>query len=170
MKFTATIFRTDIYHLTTKSSDSMKFALTLETSIGVDKKVQIIHHLSNEMEAIFSNKHYGNDLVEILIHIICVAPEFDWFSKIRKPRFTTSRNYVKDGMVINIDRLFAYDLKLDFDLFRQQNDTENTHYLAKELISSLNNFDALPKKVKDFDKDRFKADMEHFFQTQELLD
>jgi hypothetical protein len=38
--------------------------------------------------------------------------------------------------------------------------------LASAILDSLSNLDALPRKVKDFDKERFKVDMKAFFDEQ----
>jgi hypothetical protein len=148
----------------------MKFAIVVEASEGVADKTQLIHILSNKLSDYFLDKDYGNDVREIFIKIISVAPEFEWFSTIRKPKYTSYRKYInRDGIEIIEDKSFSFDLKLDFEDFKNQSDDENRKMLASEIIKSLSNLDSLPKKVKDFDKERFKEDMKSFFDEQKLL-
>lgn len=148
----------------------MKFALAVETSEGIEDRVNIIVDMSNELNEYFSIKDYGNDLIRIVIGTICVSPEFEFFSKIRKPKYVAHRKYInQDGIEILEDKVFSFDLKLDYETFKNQSDEENKKMLASEIIDSLSNLDALPKKVKDFDKERFKNDMKAFFEEQKLL-
>lgn len=77
--------------------------------------------------------------------------------------YTTYRKYVREDIEFVEDRIFAYDIKLDFESFKNQTDEDNKKMLASEILDSLTKFDALPKKVKDFDKERFKEDMRMFF-------
>jgi len=143
----------------------MRFALTIETSVGVtDEKANLIINLSNELSEYFLNREYGNAVIKLLIGVICVAPEFEFFTKVRKPKYTSYRKYInQDGIEIIEDRIFCFDVKLDYEKFRSQKDEENRKILASEILGSLSNLDALPKKVKDFDKNRFKNDMRTFF-------
>lgn len=53
--------------------------------------------------------------------------------------------------------------------FINSSDEESNKILAKKILESLENLDKLPKKVKDFDKERFKQDIKHFFKEHDLL-
>jgi hypothetical protein len=147
----------------------MKFELTVEVSEGVADKTRLIHKLSGTLFAHFADKHYGNDVIQIYIRIICVAPEFDWFSTIRKPRYKFFGKHVRDGVEIVEDRVFSFSVKIDYETFKNQTDEENNKMLASKILGSLSNLDALPKKVKDFDKERFREDMRTFLEAQKLL-
>ncbi len=147
----------------------MKFALTIEVSVGVEDKTRLIVDLSNKLTEYFANRNYGNDVIRILIGMICVAPEFEWFSTIRKPRYKFYRKYKRDGIELIEDRDFTFDLKLDYESFKNQSDEENNKMLTSEILKSLSNLDKLPKKVKNFDKEKFKNDVEDFFKEQNLL-
>lgn len=147
----------------------MQFGLSVETSVGMAAgKTNVVYSLLEDIKSFLGNREYGADLQRIGILVICVAPEFDFFSKVRKPKYTTYRKYVREGIEFVEDRIFAYDIKLDFESFRNQSDYENKKMLASEILSSLTNLDALPKKVKDFDKERFKEDMRMFFREKKL--
>ena len=92
----------------------MKFALTIEASTGVSDKTNLIIGLSNRLSQYFSNKDYGEDIKQILIGVICVAPEFEWFSTIRKPRYKFYRKYIRDNSEIIEDRVFSFEVKIDY--------------------------------------------------------
>ena len=47
---------------------------------------------------------------------------------------------------------------------------ESKRIVAVEILKSLDNLDIIPKKVKDFDKERFKADMYNFFKENNLVE
>jgi hypothetical protein len=148
----------------------MRFALTIETSTGVSQnKTNLIILLSDKLSEFLLDKDYGNDLIQIYIRIICVAPEFDWFSTIRKPRYKFFGKHVRDGVEIVEDRVFSFSVKIDYETFKNQTDEENNKMLASKILGSLSNLDALPKKVKDFDKERFREDMRTFLEAQKLL-
>ena len=159
------IFRPEIRYL----DKIMKFAIVVEASEGVADKTKLIHHLSNLLCEHFSDKDYGDDVREILIGAICVSPEFEWFSKIRKPKYVFYRKYIRESVEIIEDRVFSFDIKIDHESFRSQSDGQNEKMLASEILESLSNLDVLPKKVKDFDKERFKEDMRIFFNERKLL-
>lgn len=147
----------------------MKLGVSVNVSIEVEDKTQIIHSLFNELEMNFSKKNYGKGLLQIIIEIVCLSPEFEEFFPLRKPKYIELKEYVTEGINIKDEKLFTYSLKIDFILFKNQTIQANKHLLALEILKSLSNLDALPKKVKDFDKERFKADMEAFFKEQNLL-
>ncbi len=147
----------------------MKFNIALETSIGVEDKTHLIIDLSNRLSNYFSVKDYGKDVIEIIIRIISVAPEFEWFSTIKKPKYKFYRKHTRDSVEIIEDRLFSFGVKVDYEKLKNQSDEQNEQMLALEILESLSNFDSLPKKVKGFDKERFRKDMKDFLKESALL-
>lgn len=146
----------------------MRFALTVEVSSEIAHKTQLINNLSNNLAEHFLDKDYGNEVIRILIHVICVAPEFEWFSIVRKPRYKFYRKYKRDGVEIIEDRDFMFDLKIEYESFKNQTDEENNKMLASELIKSLSNVEKLPKRVKDFGREKFREDVENFLTRKYL--
>lgn len=93
----------------------------------------------------------------------------DWF-KVRKPRYQAiSKVKMLDGNIKEQRGVFTYDVKLDFETFVSATEEGSRKILAIEILNSLFNLDALPKKVKDFDKERFKEDIEQFFKSEKLI-
>lgn len=56
----------------------MKIALTQETNLSLDK-IQDINNLSSSLQEHFKDLNYGEGVNQLLIGIICVKPEFDFF-------------------------------------------------------------------------------------------
>ncbi len=147
----------------------MDFSLTQESNLEGNKNIQLIE-FSNSLKEYFINKSYGEELNHFLIGIICVKPEFESFFKVRKPRYKAVDNIkLFDGGTTELIGVYGYDIKLNFEEFVSANEIESKKILAQEILNSLSNLDALPKKVKDFDKERFKADMEQFFKSEKLI-
>lgn len=150
----------------------MNFGITQEIDVQAGTKSDIVISLSESLGDFLSDIDYGNDIQNFFIGCICVMkrPGYeDWF-KVRKPRYQAiSKVKLLDGSVKQQKGVFTYDIKLDFEAFVSATDEESKRILALEILKSLSNLDALPKKVKDFDKEQFKTDIEQFFKSEKLI-
>lgn len=159
----------DTCHQETKYLDNMVFGITQDIDAEAESKSVLINSLSSLLKSYFSNKEYGKGIEHFFIGVICVKyrPGYeDWF-KVRKPKYkVVDKIKMPDGRVNELQGVYSYDIKLDFERFVNSSDDESEKLLASEILNSLSHLDALPKKVKDFDKERFKADMEAFFKEQ----
>ena len=141
----------------------MHFGISLELDSEVEKKISIIRSISRSLFEYFQMRDYGQDLQNITIGIICVLERKgfeDWF-KVRKPKyreFEKTRGLDKSSIIV--EPTFTYDIKLNAAYILKHDDTEIRKYFVSEIINSLSNLDYLPRKVKDFDKERFKIDLE----------
>lgn len=138
-------------------------------------KLSLIKKFSIFVEKFFSDKNYGDDLKSLrLIFILIKNREGyeEWF-KARKPKYTEHKVLgTFSGKKIEINKEFAIESRVDsdnYDNFLKATDEESRKILAQEILNSLSNLDALPKKVKDFDKEQFKADIEQFFKSEKLI-
>ncbi|GAA0875034.1 hypothetical protein GCM10009118_14420 [Wandonia haliotis] len=160
----------------------MNFSIALRIdafSMGEDmakKKSFIINDFSKQINAYIKVRDYGNDIYQYLVSIDVVNPSegYEHLYKDFKPKYTEYKALINkfSGDKMEIEKQFHYSIKITgelFDEFISTTETEGRKILAQELLKSLSNLDALPKKVKDFDKERFKADMEAFFKEQNLL-
>ncbi len=167
-----TSYKMDICHQEIKYLSKMNFGITQEIDAEASAKSNIIISFSESLEDFLANKDYGNDIRNFFIGCICVMerPGYeDWF-KVRKPRYQTiSKVKLLDGSIREQNGVFTYDIKLDFDMFVSATEEESKRILALEILNSLSNLDALPKKVKNFDKERFKSDIEAFFKSEKLI-
>ncbi|MFH7018679.1 Imm44 family immunity protein [Flavobacterium sp. FlaQc-47] len=140
----------------------MKFALALYTSAEIKKETRFLVHFSDDLEKSFNNKKYGNDLMEIVI--ICVSPVFEQFFKPRKPKYTKDKKHVKsEGFEYNIEKCLEFDLKLDFEIFKNSTEIEAKRYLSLEILKSLETIESMKSKIKDFDLLAFRKDLENYF-------
>jgi len=138
----------------------MKIALIGYYSIGVEKKATIFTNISEKLKRHFNGLNYGNDLEEILIGVICVAPEFEKFNQLRKPKYMEFRESVLNGINVVEKKVYTYEIMINYEEFCSNNDRNNTIYLVNELLYSLKILDNLPKKIKNFDKEKFINDFE----------
>lgn len=148
----------------------MKIALALYTSAELKKETRFLIDFSDDMERYFLEKKYGNDLIDIIIGVICVSAIFEHFFKIRKPMYTKEKKCIKsEGFEYYVGKCLEYDIKLDYDTFKQYSEIEAEQYLAKEIINSLSVFDIMKSKIKDFDSEGFKQDLESYFREKGLM-
>lgn len=147
----------------------MNFNISQETGLEGDKNLIVIT-LANELNKYFSSRDYGKSIQHYFIGLICVKPEFDTFFKIRKPKYKENEKVkLLSGDTKELKGVYSYDIKLNFQQFINSTEEQSKALLAREILKSLTNLNALPKKVKDFNKEQYKADMEHFFKEQQLI-
>lgn len=168
-----TTFRTDIYHLVTKSSDKMEFELRIVVSErDTNKMLKLLETVERFLNNSFVAKHeYGEAVKKIVIGFLLVKsrPGYEGWYIPKKPK------YIEDKIVISSINIQGEEhiIKTFFYQVRPTNQEieailASTNRQAIEMINgliydSLQNLEALPKKVKDFDKESFKADMRMFF-------
>lgn len=154
----------------------MKFAISIRIDQRANDKSRIVVSISEELKAFFRDKFYGEDIQDYSIGFTCVLPPegFEHLFKKKKPAYvddkTTKNRFT--GEPHRMFKLFLDSIDLDsteYADFVDSSDEESKKILAKKILESLENLDKLPKKVKDFDKERFKQDMEEFFRAQNLL-
>lgn len=148
----------------------MKISLAQYTSVEISKQVMFITSFSDELKKHFMNKDYGNDLKEIAIGVICVSIGFENFFKPRKPKYTKDVKKVEsEGFSYEIEKCLEYDVKLDFATFKNSTEEENRKLLAREILSSLSVLGGMKSKIKDFETEKFKADLENYFKEKGLV-
>ncbi|SRR5258707_3834903 len=146
----------------------MEFAITRESNLEGAKN-KIVQDLSDDLHAYFKQRNYGESIKSFIIHLICVKPEFDFFFKIRKPRYVDKKTEVRDGVTVEIIKHFGYDIKIAYEAFVSVSDEDSLKMLVREIVISLSHLDSFPKKVKGFDKEYFKSDLESFFKLKGLM-
>ncbi|MDN5215688.1 hypothetical protein QQ020_26660 [Fulvivirgaceae bacterium BMA12] len=147
----------------------MNFGLVRHVTDDVRQKTAFINEWNEALKLFFKGKEYGNDIESFVIGITCVSEKFEQFFKLKRPTYTESKIETHDGISIEIKKTFEYSLRLDYKTIINANDQRRMSLSASEIINSLDHFDSLPKKVKDFDRERFKSDLERFFKEQNLI-
>ncbi len=148
----------------------MEFQLVQEVSETLLKngKASLISNFSEDIKDFFSGKSYGKGILSIFIAVICVAPEFDFFFKIRTPKYKRGKEIIRqDNIGIEIESSLRFDLKLSYEKFAQANEIDAIRLLALELLNSLNVLDEL--KIKDFNSIRFKEDFRIYLSEQKVI-
>lgn len=165
-----------ICHQETEYLGSMKFEIIInELDEEMLSKLPLISKLSTSINWFFVDKFYGNDLKSIRLIFILIKKKQgyeEWF-KTRKPKYI-SHNVLETFSVekIEINREFVIESRIDndfYDSFLKATDEESKKLLAKEILNSLSKLDVLPKKLKDFDKERFMEDLQQFLILEKLI-
>ena len=110
-----------------------------------------------------ASNYYGASIEKMLIGLIAVEPVYDAFAKPRRPRYTEHKETMAFGSIpIVTHKTLEIEIKLDFEQFLAAEGKELQKMVAKEVLNVLHSL-KLPKKVTDFDKDKFVADLDSLF-------
>lgn len=155
-------------------------ALTIDShSMGeseAQKKSLLINDFFGQVNSYIKDRKYGNDIYQYLVSLYIVNPPkgYEHLHKDFKPKYTEYKALINkfSGDKMEIEKQFHYSIKVTGERFKEfvsASETESRKILAQEILNSLSNLEALPKKVKDFDKEKFKTDMQQFFKEQNLM-
>jgi len=101
----------------------------------------VIVRMSDDVEYHMHNKNYGEGVDIFAIGVICVAPEFQSFIKVRKTRYFGSR------------KALEYDLKLNYSYIKEASKSAIIKLTIEEIVRTI------PKvkkaNVPDFDNNMF---------------
>ena len=126
-------------------------------------KKPAINKMSEACKNLFASNYYGESIEKILIGLIAVEPIYDAFAKPRRPRYTEHKETMAFGSIpIVTHKTLEIEIKLDFEQFLAAEGKELQKMVAKEVLNALHSL-KLPKKVTDFDKDKFVADLDSLF-------
>ncbi|MCU0470913.1 MAG: hypothetical protein MUF58_20195 [Arcicella sp.] len=123
----------------------------------------VLNSLRDNTNLLFKGKFYGEDLHEIHVGVICVAPEYDHFFKVRKTKYKKEHTeYIKDGVKYSLSKNFEYDLKLNYSLYKTLKDKDLKERLVLEIFDSFQILKSkeITKKNIDFDRELFFSDLE----------
>ncbi|ATL49400.1 hypothetical protein COR50_20690 [Chitinophaga caeni] len=151
------------------------FEITLSETIRTNTE-KVVSELTNRINTYIGKQDYGDSILEyeIILYVVNMPKDYEHLYRGFKPKYVEHKLLTNKhtGEKFEMSKYFNYSVKIEGALYHKfisfTND-ESTRILALEILKSLNNLDTLLKKVKDFDKERFKSDMEQFFRTQNLL-
>lgn len=148
----------------------MNFGLAINLSVEIGNKSGYIQSLSEELELYIKDKYYGADIKNFFIGIICVSPKFDFFYKETKAKYTKGVKIINpDGIPFKMEDNFEYNIKIDYESFRNATEEEARKILSRDILSSLIVFEKFKSKIKDFDIDGFRTDLERYFKDYCLI-
>ena len=169
-----------IFHREIKFLDKMKIIISTIFSSPMDPN----HPARNKLKSFsrdylndyFCNKDYGKDVQEIEIHVHMISSRFYPGCKISRPRYYDLYTQPKSNICLAEPetwvKRFAIDTLVseeDFEALLIANKDEIDAILARHIFKSLNQLDKLPKRLKDFDKEGFKRDVEALFRSHGWL-
>lgn len=125
----------------------------------------------------FKNKYYGEDVLEVEIHIQLIYNEYKEFDRLARPRYFKQYTTPKSGICLSAEpetwyKRFCVDTRIseeDFYVLQTVSAEAVDGILARHIYKSLDLLDKLPKRLKDFDKERFKKDVETLFHSHGWL-
>ena len=143
----------------------------IDSSISWEKSVskrQAIKEVSEAASNLVASNDYGESIEKMLVGLIVVEPVYDDFSKPRRPRYTEHKETKAFGSIpIVIHKTLEIEIKLDYGQVLASEEEELKRIVASEVLNALHNL-KVPKKVTDFDKDRFEADIDRLFHQKYL--
>lgn len=127
----------------------------------------------------FKDKYYGDDVWSIVIFPF-LTPYRGTITRPYRPRYVYHDEMLSipcdefgNPLSTSIDRRFYFEAVIQGDLYDEILKAPNhrkEQILAECVVNSLFNIDKLPKRLKDFDKEAFKADMISLFRSLGLID
>lgn len=115
-----------------------------------------IEEVSDKLQNKFENLSFGDSLKSLVIGIVCIKPEFEFFFQENQPKYYTKKKVItRSGNSVEIENLLEYSVKLDYELFSSFEEMEFKKSLAKEILISLDTFHSI-KALKDFDFKSFQ--------------
>ena len=143
----------------------------IDSSVSWEKSVskrQAIKEVSEAANNLVASNDYGESIEKMLVGLIVVEPVYDDFSKPRRPRYTEHKETMAFGSIpIVIHKTLDIEIKLNYEQVLAAEGEELKRIVAFEVLNALHNL-KVPKKVTDFDKDRFEADIDRLFHQKYL--
>lgn len=141
------------------------------TSIPWEKcanKRQALRERTETVSNFVSEKDYGESIETILVGLLADDSIYDDFSKPRRPRYTEHKETKAFGSIpIVIHKSLELEIKLNYEQVLAAEGKEFIEMIALEVLNLFHGM-KLPKKVTDFDRDRFVADMDKLFHEKFL--
>ncbi|MGZ5218942.1 MAG: hypothetical protein ACXWC7_02655 [Chitinophagaceae bacterium] len=133
-------------------------------------KTYLVHKLSALAIDFFKVRNYSLDLDTITISFIFVKsrPGYEDWYKEKSPRyvsFKTGKSRLT-GEIYEIKKRFSYDIKFSdelLDRFKIASDMDSMKMIARETLASVYKLDVLVRRINGFDKRKFVADLQEFF-------
>lgn len=136
----------------------------------ISTKKQALGLINKVLNGLISSVVYGESLETVLIGLIAVEPIYNKFAKPRRPRYTEHKETMAFGSIpIIIHKTLEIEIKLDYEQVLTADDEALCKIVAIDVLNTLRTL-KLPKKVTDFDKDRFVTDVESAFKTEHLIE
>ena len=117
---------------------------------------RITHKLAKDLNVAFKDLDYGDRIRKLNINVICVSKGFEPFCVVRPLKISR-----KEPMLV-------YELKLDFESFKNADEEERKRILINEVFKTTKEV-LMSKTIKGFEKEKFIEDLESYFKEQGYL-
>ncbi len=135
----------------------MKIGIALTTNLDIERS-SWIEEISTLLKKYFEEMHYGENLKDLILGIICVETRFDFFLKERKPKYYHGkRKIVGHDITIEVENALEYDVKLNYDRMRGLDKIEFKREILNTLLASTEKIRTI-KSITDFDLEKFQSD------------
>jgi hypothetical protein len=129
---------------------NMKFSIGSQFSREFTfEESSITLRLTQEINEFFNNKNYGERIKKIYVGVICVSKGFGPFFVVRPLR------------ILRKEPALEFELKLDYELFKNSDETERRDILIQELKNKTKEV-LFEKTIKGFGTDIFIDDLHSF--------
>ncbi len=118
----------------------MNISLTAVASEDVSRNIiDAINEINNKFDQIVTNNDFGDGVKSIIIGIICVSPEFDFFFKTRRKRFVVGPKTIKDRLISGksyvIERQLTFEIKLHHETYRNLTIPDAVNRIINEIVT-----------------------------------
>mgnify|MGYP003295629965 CR=1 FL=1 len=148
----------------------------MKVSFGIDMDKEVVgkfkfnNPMAESISQFIAENNYGESIKKFLIGLICVGPQYDSLAKPRRPKYTEYKEAMFDGWdPFTIEKTFECEIKLDYAKVLEATEEEVKKIVAQSIMDYLRKL-KMPKKVTDFDKEKFIADLETYFRKEHLID
>jgi hypothetical protein len=142
------------------------FEISLSETIRKNTE-KVVSELSNRINAYIEKQDYGNSILEyeVILYVVNMPNGYEHLYKDFKPKYVENKVLTNKhtGDKFEINKSFNYSIKIEGELysnFVSASHEDCKRILALEILKSLSHLYLLPKKANNFDKERFKADLE----------
>ena len=127
----------------------------------------------------FEDQSYGPDILNVVIVIILIRhePGYEAWYKPRRPKYIEhyeSVSYITGEPVRwEWNKRFVIEIRFNndvYDEFLKADDEQSKRIIARETLKALELLDKVPKRLKDFDKERFRTDVANYYRSQGWID
>lgn len=154
----------------------MKVSLALTLDNRAENKRVLITELFLNLNKFIVDKKYGSSILEYLVICQIVSPPhgYEHLFKTSKPKFINYKLMTNrlTGEKLLIEKQYSYYLSIKgekFERFAKGSAEESKFIVALEFLNSLSNKDNIPIEITDFDYEKFKSDVEQFFQQSKIF-
>ena len=123
----------------------------------------------------FKGKYYGQDILNIAIVIILIRhlPGYEAWDQPRRPKYIDYYKVSLMGRQLEWNKRFVIEIRFNndvYDEFLKADDEQSKRIIARETLKALELLDKVPKRLKDFDKERFRTDVANYYRSQGWID